>query len=116
MQEKWVPSLGQEYPLEAELATHTNILAWEVPKDKGAWQATVHGVTRVGHDLATEHTHNVDHAKVEKPSSRTEDSQKERDKIRLLFYNFYSKQREVSEQGALETAHVRKNNLLQSCR
>ena len=23
------------------------------PKDRGAWQATVHGVTGVGHDLAT---------------------------------------------------------------
>ena len=25
----------------------------ENPMDRGAWQATVHGVTRVGHDLAT---------------------------------------------------------------
>ena len=27
----------------------------ENPVDRGAWQATVHGVTRVGHDLATNH-------------------------------------------------------------
>ena len=25
----------------------------EIPKDRGAWWATVHGVARVGHDLAT---------------------------------------------------------------
>ena len=28
----------------------------ENPTDRGAWQATVHGVTRVGHDLATKTT------------------------------------------------------------
>ena len=27
------------------------------PMDRGAWWATVHGVARVRHDLATEHTH-----------------------------------------------------------
>ena len=27
---------------------------WEIVKDKGAWHAAVHGVQRVGHDLATE--------------------------------------------------------------
>ena len=37
MQETWVPSLGQEDPLEEEMATHSNILAW---------QATVHGVAK----------------------------------------------------------------------
>ena len=26
---------------------------WENPTDRGAWPATVHGVTRIGHDLAT---------------------------------------------------------------
>ena len=26
-----VQSLGQEYPLEKEMATHSNILAWEIP-------------------------------------------------------------------------------------
>ena len=30
------------------MAIHSSILAWEIP-----WQAPVHGVTRVGHDLAT---------------------------------------------------------------
>ena len=28
------------------------------PIDKGAWRATVHGVTKVGHDLATNNTNN----------------------------------------------------------
>ena len=31
MQEASVPSLGQEDPLEKEMATHCNILAWEIP-------------------------------------------------------------------------------------
>ena len=31
MQEIWAPSLGQEDPLERETATHSNILAWEIP-------------------------------------------------------------------------------------
>ena len=30
-QETWVPSLGQEDPLEEEMATHSRILAWEIP-------------------------------------------------------------------------------------
>ena len=31
MQETWVCSLGQEDPLEEEMATHSGILAWEIP-------------------------------------------------------------------------------------
>ena len=31
MQEMWVQSLGQKDPLEQQLATHSSILAWEVP-------------------------------------------------------------------------------------
>ena len=31
MQETWVPSLGQEDPLEKEMATHSSILAWRIP-------------------------------------------------------------------------------------
>ena len=30
MQETWVQSLGQEYPLEKEMATHSSILSWEI--------------------------------------------------------------------------------------
>ena len=36
--------LGQEEPLEKEMATHSSILAWKILMDRGAWQATVHGV------------------------------------------------------------------------
>ena len=31
MQETWVRTLGQEDPLERGMATHSNILAWEIP-------------------------------------------------------------------------------------
>ena len=39
-------SLGWEDPLERRMATHSNILAWRVPMDRGAWWATVHGVSQ----------------------------------------------------------------------
>ena len=32
MPETWVRSLGQEDPLEKEMATHSNILAWRIPR------------------------------------------------------------------------------------
>ena len=31
MLETWVRSLGQEDPLEKEMATHSSILAWRIP-------------------------------------------------------------------------------------
>ena len=43
MWEAWVRSLGQENPLEEGMATHSNILAWRIPMDRGARRATVHG-------------------------------------------------------------------------
>ena len=36
--------LGQEDPLEEGMATCSSILAWRIPMDRGAWQATVHRV------------------------------------------------------------------------
>ena len=45
MQEMQVQSLGWEDPLEKEMATHSSILAWKIPMDKGAW-ATVHRVAK----------------------------------------------------------------------
>ena len=45
-QETWVPSLGQENPLEKGKATHSNILAWGIPMDRGTWRATVQGVAK----------------------------------------------------------------------
>ena len=52
MQETQVRLLGWEDPLEKEMATHL-CSCLENPMDRGAWQATVPGVARVGHDLAT---------------------------------------------------------------
>ena len=43
MWETWVWFLGWEDPLEEGMATHSNILAWGIPKVRGAWRATVHG-------------------------------------------------------------------------
>ena len=45
MPETWVRSLGQENSLEEGKTTHSSILAWRIPMDRGAWQATVHRVT-----------------------------------------------------------------------
>ena len=41
VQEMWVRSLGQVYPLEKEMATHSSILAWEIPwtEDPGGLQS-----------------------------------------------------------------------------
>ena len=52
MQETWVQSLGWEVPLEEGMATHSSIIAWRIPMDRGAWRAMVHGVERVGHKLS----------------------------------------------------------------
>ena len=53
MQETSVKFLGQEDPLEKEMATHSKIPAWEISWTEGAWQATIHAVARVKYDLAT---------------------------------------------------------------
>ena len=45
-QEKQVGSLCQEDPLEEGMATHSSILAWENPMDRGAWWVTVHEVAK----------------------------------------------------------------------
>ena len=44
--ETWVQFLGWEDTLEEGMATHSSILAWRIPMDRGAWQATVHEVTK----------------------------------------------------------------------
>ena len=46
MQETWVGSLGWEDPLQEGMATHSSVLAWRIPTDRGAWKAIVHGVTK----------------------------------------------------------------------
>ena len=46
MQETQVWSLGQEDPLEKGMATHSSTLAWRILWTGGAWQASVHGVSK----------------------------------------------------------------------
>ena len=45
-QEMWVQSLGWEDPLDKEMATHSSYSCLGNPLDRGAWQATVQGVTK----------------------------------------------------------------------
>ena len=45
-QEMQVQSLGQEDPLEEEMATHSSTLAWKIPVDREVWWATVHVVQK----------------------------------------------------------------------
>ena len=46
VQETRVQSLGWEDPLEEGLATRSSVLAQRIPKNKGAWRATFHRVTK----------------------------------------------------------------------
>ena len=50
IRETWVQSLGQEDPLEKEMATHSGILTWRIPwtEEPGGLQSM--GSQRVGHD------------------------------------------------------------------
>ena len=45
-QEIWVQSLGWEDPLGEGIATHSSILAWRIPMDRGGWWAIIHRVTK----------------------------------------------------------------------
>ena len=53
MQETWVQALGQEDPLEMEMATHSSILAWEISLTEKPGGLQSMGSQRVRHDLAT---------------------------------------------------------------
>ena len=44
--ETWIQPLGREDPLEEGMASHSSILAWRIPMNRGAWQATIHRVTK----------------------------------------------------------------------
>ena len=58
VQETWVRSLGQEDPLEKEMATHSSTLAWKIPWAEKPGRLQFMGSQRVGHDWATS-VHNV---------------------------------------------------------
>ena len=53
IKETWVQSLGQEDPLEKEMATHSSILAWEIPWTEEPGRLQSMGSQRVGYDLVT---------------------------------------------------------------
>ena len=50
MQETWIQSLGGEDPLEKEMATHSSILAWEIPWTEEPGGLQFMRLQRVGHD------------------------------------------------------------------
>ena len=50
MQEIWVQSLGQEDPLEKEMANHSSTLAWKIPWTEKPGRLQSMGSQRVRHD------------------------------------------------------------------
>ena len=57
VQETWVQPLGQEDPLEKEMATHSSILAWKIPWPEEPVGLQSMGSQRVRHDWTTLHFH-----------------------------------------------------------
>ena len=57
MLEIWVRSLGWEDPLEEGMATHSSILAWRIPMDRGAWRVAIHGVAKSPTPLSDQEQH-----------------------------------------------------------
>ena len=55
MEKTWVQSLGWEDPLEKEMATHSSVLAWEIPWTEEPGGLQFMGSQRVGHDSETKH-------------------------------------------------------------
>ena len=51
MQEMWVQSLGQEDPLEKEMATHSSVLSWEIPWTEEPGRLQSMGLQRIRHNL-----------------------------------------------------------------
>ena len=50
MQEMQVQSLGQEDPLQKEMATHSSVLAWRIPWTEAPGGIQSKELQRVGHD------------------------------------------------------------------
>ena len=50
IQETWVQSLSREDPLEEEMATHSSILAWRIPRTEEPDRLQSMGSQKVGHD------------------------------------------------------------------
>ena len=69
MQEMWVRSLGGEDPLEKEIATHSRILAWEVP-----WTEEPGRLQSIGSQKSQTQLSNSKNKKLAHPFSATNDS------------------------------------------
>ena len=72
MRETWLQTLGWEDLLEKEMVTHSSILAWRIPMDRGTCQTTVHGVAKChvterarAHTHTRTHTHAHTHAQAQ---------------------------------------------------
>ena len=57
MQETWVRFLGQEDPLEKEMATHSSTLAWKIPWMQKLGRLQLMGLQRVGPHRLSDFTH-----------------------------------------------------------
>ena len=55
----WAQSLGQEDPLEEEMATHSSILVWKIPWTEKPGRLQSIGSQRVGHNLVTENARDI---------------------------------------------------------
>ena len=53
VQEPWLESLGWKDPLKKGMATHSSILAWEIPWTEGSGGLQFMGLQTVRHDLVT---------------------------------------------------------------
>ena len=69
MQETWVRSLGQEDPLEKEMATHSSTLAWKIPWTEKPGRLQSMGSQRVGHNSATSHSLSLSLSRCRYPSN-----------------------------------------------
>ena len=50
----WVPSLDWDDPVKKEMATHSSILAWEIPWTEEPGRLQSMGLQRIRHDIVTE--------------------------------------------------------------
>ena len=50
VQETWIQYLGRDDPLEKEIATHSSVLAWKIPRTEESGGLPFMGLQRVGHD------------------------------------------------------------------
>ena len=50
VQETWIQYLGRDDPLEKEIATHSSVLAWKIPRTEESGGLPFMGLQRVGHN------------------------------------------------------------------